>query len=193
MTRYVLLIALVAAPAAFAQVNVTVDLPTFRFEAAPPLVVVEPGVQVVPGYHEEVFFVNGHYWTRRGGRWFHTGDWRGGWIEAQPHYVPPALVRIQPGRYVQWRAEEHREWREREQRAQMERERIERERAREREARHEWREGERREERREEHPAERREMRHEERREERHEERREERRPQQGNERREEERRRDER
>ena len=51
-------------------VRVTVATPTVRFETAPQLVEVSPGVQVVPEYGEEVFFVDGWYWCRAGGAWF---------------------------------------------------------------------------------------------------------------------------
>ena len=37
-----------------AQVRVEIAVPTIQFEVAPPLVVVSPGVQVVPEYEEEV-------------------------------------------------------------------------------------------------------------------------------------------
>lgn len=107
MKPYALLIAVLAAPVASAQVHVTVDVPTFHFQTAPSLVVVEPGIQVVPAYDEEVFFVDGHYWTRRQDRWFRTRDWHGGWGEVTRRDVPPGLVRIPAGHYRRWRAEEH--------------------------------------------------------------------------------------
>jgi hypothetical protein len=84
---------------ALAQVAVTVQLPTIRFEAPPPLVVVEPGVQVVQDYDEEVYFVDGWYWCRRDGRWFHTKDHRGGWVVAEERIVPVTIVKMTPGKY----------------------------------------------------------------------------------------------
>lgn len=157
MKKYALLMALLTAPATFAQVRVTVDVPTFRFEVAPPLVVVEPGIQVVPNYEEEVFFVDGFYWTRRGDRWYRTRNFRGGWAEVHTRYVPPGLVRIPAGRYRRWRAEERREERHEAREREREWRERERERADIRDARHEVREEkkhehqeERREERREE-------------------------------------------
>ncbi|HEY6098567.1 MAG TPA: hypothetical protein VIW03_04015 [Anaeromyxobacter sp.] len=76
------------------------------FPAPPPLVVVSPGVRVVPEYHEEVFFVDGWYWARRDAVWYRTRDHRGGWVVASPRYVPAAIVRLPPGKYKHWRKAE---------------------------------------------------------------------------------------
>jgi hypothetical protein len=76
------------------------------FPAPPRLVVVSPGVQVVPDYPEEVFFVNGWYWVRRDAGWYRTRDHRGGWVAAPPRYVPASIVRLPPGRYRHWHHEE---------------------------------------------------------------------------------------
>ena len=82
------------------QVQVRVTVPTVRFEVAPPMVVVQPGVQVVQDYDEEIFFVDGRYWMRgRDGRWYRANDYRGGWIVAEPRVVPAPIVRLPPGRY----------------------------------------------------------------------------------------------
>jgi hypothetical protein len=90
-----------------AQVNVQVQIgvPTVRFETAPVLVEVSPGVQVVPDYDQEVFFVDGWYWYRSGPHWYRTHDHRGGWVVVHRREVPRGLVRIPPGRYKHYRAE----------------------------------------------------------------------------------------
>ena len=89
--------ALLSVPA-FAQVEVKISFPWL---APPPLVVVEPGIQVVPDYPEEVFFVDSWYWVRRDGRWYRARDYRAGWSYVT---APPAtLVRIPPGRYRNWK------------------------------------------------------------------------------------------
>jgi len=49
----------VSAAPARAQVGVRIEL---GLPVTPRLVVVEPGIQVVEGFHEEVFFHNGWYW-----------------------------------------------------------------------------------------------------------------------------------
>src|SRR5215472_2069595 len=87
-----------------AQVRVEIAVPTIRFEVAPPLVVVSPGVQVVPEYEEEVFFVDGWYWYRTGPYWYRTRDHRGGWVVVERRYVPVALVKIPPGHYKHYKA-----------------------------------------------------------------------------------------
>ena len=75
--KLVLLASVVALPA-FAQVQISVQLPTITFSAPPPLVVVQPGVQVVEDNDEEVFFVDNYYWVRRGPNWYRARDHRGG-------------------------------------------------------------------------------------------------------------------
>jgi hypothetical protein len=96
------------APAHAQQVAVRVT-----FATPPPLVVVEPGIQVVPDYDEEVFFVDGWYWHRASGVWYRTRDHRGGWVVVEPRYVPARLVRIPPGQYKHWKAEKRMEKEER--------------------------------------------------------------------------------
>jgi hypothetical protein len=163
MTRSSLTLAfllVLGATAAFAQVHVQVEL---GLPIAPPLVLVQPGVQVVEGFGEEVFFHNGWYWCRRPDGWYRARSPRArfAWIEARR--VPGVLVRAPLGHYRNWhhdrpverwetrRREEHREVR--------------------REERREVRREERRDLRKDERRNERREERHEERREERREER----------------------
>lgn len=102
--------ALFAAPA-FAQVEVHVHLatPVVTFEAPPQLVVIEPGVQVVPDYDREIFFVNGFYWCREGDHWFRSRDHRGHWVVVKRREVPERLVRYKPGRFRHYHHDHHRE------------------------------------------------------------------------------------
>ncbi len=88
---------------AFAQVQISVQLPTVTFNAPPPLVVVEPGVQVVEDYDEEVYFVSDYYWVRRGPRWYRTKDHRGGWVVVDGPGVPASIVRVPEGKYRRYR------------------------------------------------------------------------------------------
>lgn len=82
------------------QVQVRVTVPTVRFEVAPPVVEVQPGVMVVRDYDEEVFLVDGRYWMHtRDGRWYRASDYRGGWVVVEPRVVPAPIVRLPPGRY----------------------------------------------------------------------------------------------
>lgn len=104
MSRGLVFLIVLATPA-LAQVEVRIDvaLPTIVFEAPPPLVVVQPGVQVVPEYDDEVFFVDGWYWCRRDGRWFRTKTHRGGWVVVEQRGVPVTLVKLAPGQYRKWK------------------------------------------------------------------------------------------
>ena len=101
------LLAVSAAPAR-AQVGVRIEL---GLPVTPRLVVVEPGIQVVEGFHEEVFFHNGWYWCRRPDGWYRarTPRARFEWIEGRR--VPGGLMRMPAGHYRNYRHEEHREMR----------------------------------------------------------------------------------
>ena len=100
MTGLVLLVALHAQ----LQFKVQVSVPQVRFEVAPPVVEVQPGLFVVHDYDEEVFVVDGQYWTRGAdGRWYRARDYRGGWVVVQPPTVPPALVRSPRGQYKHYK------------------------------------------------------------------------------------------
>jgi hypothetical protein len=63
------------------------------------LLVVQPGIQVVAGYPEEVFFVGNHYWLRRDEGWYRSVHPRAGFVVVAPSRVPPGLARLPPGHY----------------------------------------------------------------------------------------------
>ena len=101
-----LLAALVLLPGfALAQVNVDVNvaLPQIHFVSPPALVVVQPGVQVVEDYDEEVYVVDSWYWVRRDGRWFKTKDHKGQWVLVEQRAVPVTIVKLPPGQYKKWK------------------------------------------------------------------------------------------
>jgi hypothetical protein len=90
-----------AAPApalAQAYAQVRLDLPV----VLPQLVVVAPGVQVVPDVEEEVFFSSGWYWVRQDGGWYRSHSPRRGWAFVQPERVPRRIVNLPPGQYRRW-------------------------------------------------------------------------------------------
>ena len=86
-------------PRAQATVRVEIALP-----AAPPLVVVQPGVQVVADFDEEVFFSDNAYWLRRDGRWYRSHEPRAAFVFVDTRIVPRALVTLEPGQYRHYRA-----------------------------------------------------------------------------------------
>lgn len=96
------LLAVAAAPAR-AQVGIRIEL---GLPVAPHLVVVQPGIQVVEGFRDEVFFQGGWYWCRRPDGWYRSRSpqARFEWIEGRR--VPGVLVRMPAGRYRNWHHEE---------------------------------------------------------------------------------------
>jgi len=85
-------------------VGVQVGLPV-----SPPLVVVQPGIQVVENYQEEVFFTRGWYWVHRGPYWYRARHPNVEFHRCEPRYVPAGLVRLPPGQYRHYRKAEVRE------------------------------------------------------------------------------------
>ena len=84
------------------QVQLNIPLPTITFQAPPPMVVVQPGVQVVQDYDDEVFFVDNWYWHRREGHWFRTRTHTGGWVMVEERAVPRTIYVMPEGRYRRW-------------------------------------------------------------------------------------------
>jgi hypothetical protein len=96
--KRLILLAVLAPALASAQIQAsasfTLDLPVI----VPPLVVIQPGIQVVPNVDFEVFHVDGFYWTQREGRWYRSSNPRAGWVH-HPHGYPPGLAKMKPGKY----------------------------------------------------------------------------------------------
>jgi hypothetical protein len=89
-----------------AQVDVHIDI---GLPPVPPLVVVQPGIQVVEGFQEEVFFHRGWYWCRRPDGWYRARSphSRFDWVDV--HRVPVILVRQPEGHYRNWHHNDHHE------------------------------------------------------------------------------------
>jgi hypothetical protein len=81
-----------------ASAGIRIDLPV----VLPQLVVVSPGVQVVPDCDQEVFFVDGVYWARHDNGWYRSRSHRGGWALVGPRYVPARLAGMPRGKYKRW-------------------------------------------------------------------------------------------
>lgn len=103
--------ALAGPAAARAQVQIQIQIP---LPPAPRLVVIQPGVEVVEGFDDEVFFSGRWFWAHRGQTWYRAREPRATFMAVSPEAVPPALLRLPPGHYRHYRAEERaqrREWR----------------------------------------------------------------------------------
>jgi hypothetical protein len=88
-----------AQASASASLDLRLNLPV----VLPQLVVVSPGVQVVPEVDDEVFFVERHYWVRRDGGWYRSPSHRGGWVLVPGRGVPARLGGLPPGHYKRWK------------------------------------------------------------------------------------------
>lgn len=103
--RASLVLAVLAAPAigqaqsASASIDLRLNLPV----VLPQLVVVTPGVQVVPEVEEEVFFVDGFYWVRRDAGWYRSRSHRNGWVMVPVRAVPVRIVEIPRGKYKRYK------------------------------------------------------------------------------------------
>ncbi len=82
-----------------AQVDIHIDI---GLPPIPRLVVVQPGIQVVEGFQEEVFFRGGWYWCRRPNGWYRARrpQSRFEWVEVRR--VPRSLVQVPAGHYRNW-------------------------------------------------------------------------------------------
>jgi hypothetical protein len=110
MRKLVLALAVSALPAlgaaqgsVSAAVQLRLDLPV----VLPALVVVTPGVQVVPDVDEEVFFVDGWYWVRQPNGWYRSRSHRHGWMLVPGPRVPARLVAVPAGKYRRYKPEKH--------------------------------------------------------------------------------------
>ena len=89
-----------AASAQGAYAEIHLQLP----QILPPLVVIQPGVQVIPEIDHEVFFVDGAYYARHNDGWYRADNpHAGAWFGVAPNAVPVALVKIPPGKYKKWK------------------------------------------------------------------------------------------
>lgn len=92
-------LALPSAVSAGGYMEIHLELPEFL----PPMVVIQPGVQVIPEISHEVFFVDGVYWARHNGGWYRAENPHASWMGVPPNAVPVSLVKIPPGKYKGWK------------------------------------------------------------------------------------------
>jgi len=87
--------------------------PGYVDEGSADLVEVSPGVEVIADWDEPIFFADDFYWAYRGGFWYRSGSYAGGWAradvvpdrirgiarpESYAHYHPGGFVRHEPVR-----------------------------------------------------------------------------------------------
>jgi hypothetical protein len=66
------------------------------------LVEVSPGVEVIVDYDEPIFFVDNFYWVYRGGYWYQSTWYGGGWVRGRN--VPVTVTGIShPEQYTHYR------------------------------------------------------------------------------------------
>lgn len=84
------------------HVNVNIGAPEIEFSEPPPVVLVTPGIYVVPNDDRELFFVGGFYWVSQEGRWFRSAGPHKKWVLVDSRKVPHGLAKIPPGKYKNW-------------------------------------------------------------------------------------------
>jgi hypothetical protein len=72
------------------------------FVDAPDLVYVEPGVYVVRDYDYPVYYIDGVYYSYRGGTWYHTSHWSDPWVHVHVNVVPSLVVHRDHRHYVRY-------------------------------------------------------------------------------------------
>jgi hypothetical protein len=100
-------VSLLLPAAAGAQIRAGASIELNLPVVLPQLVVVAPGVQVVPEVDHEIFFVDGVYWARHGDGWYRSHSHRGGWVYVQPRRVPGRIATFRPGKYKRWKPAKH--------------------------------------------------------------------------------------
>jgi hypothetical protein len=56
--------------------------------SSPSLAYVGPGLWVVEGWNEPVFYSDGYYWRYRDSVWYRSPRWDSGWVYVRPYGVP---------------------------------------------------------------------------------------------------------
>ena len=98
--------ALSAGCVAHAQAGVNAEAePPVVFTEPPTLVAVDGGVWVVRDSDYATYYVDDYYWVYRGGIWYRSHAYDGGWVVAEVGVVPTVIVHRDPAVYVHFRGE----------------------------------------------------------------------------------------
>ncbi len=79
MNRSILVLSLLTIGACYSEEPGVVGVGYSGGYAAPGMVEVSPGVQVIADYDYPVFYSDGYYWRNDGGLWYRSGYWNRGW------------------------------------------------------------------------------------------------------------------
>src|SRR5579863_6083529 len=74
--------ACLAVPACYTE-EPDADYPGEADDGSADLVEVSPGVEVIADWDEPIFFVDNVYWVNRGGFWYRSGWYGGGWVRGE--------------------------------------------------------------------------------------------------------------
>ncbi len=86
------------------------DVGPVAYETGHPVIdMLEPDVGPVLGEPDEVFRVDGWYWTRYRGEWFHSLD-AYVWRKVPPDELPAEIARLPSGPYGRWREGRWHRW-----------------------------------------------------------------------------------
>lgn len=72
------------------------------FVDAPELVFVEPGVYVVRDYDYAVYYIDGYYYSYRGGVWYGAAHYNDPWVHVHVGRVPSLIVHRDHTRYARY-------------------------------------------------------------------------------------------
>lgn len=72
------------------------------FVDAPDLVFVEPGIYVVRDCDHAVYYIDGYYYSYRGGSWYHASHWNDPWVSVNINVVPSVVVHRDHRTYVRY-------------------------------------------------------------------------------------------
>jgi hypothetical protein len=73
------------------------------FVAPPTLVEVDGGVWVASDADYATYYVDDYYWVYRGGTWYRSRSYDGGWVVVEVAIVPTIIVHRDPNLYVHYR------------------------------------------------------------------------------------------
>lgn len=95
------------------DVNIGINIPAYRFDAPPPVVVI-PGTYAyfAPEVDIDIVFYQGYWYRPYEGRWYRARGYNGPWVYLAPARVPRVLIDLPPDYRHVYRGHRHIEHRE---------------------------------------------------------------------------------